>query len=340
MPKGSQTSPNVVKHRAIGRLAMVLLSVALCAGQAGCVGRATAPTPRATVPTPRAPSAVPSAGAESPSSTNASTSAPTTAMTEPPTRAPSAVPEEPDGPALSPSASELAYLQGPWTSIFADEFEGDTLDRRSWTPNWLADDEEAVTKPVNRSELSCYDPAQVSVRGGSARLKVAERACTDNRGKKYSYASGLIQSAGKFEFSYGYAEARLFLSPGAGNNCGPNWPAFWLNGEDPERDGEIDVMECLSRNNVAWHYHTAQVNSGANPPSWDGTMPVTDGWHTFAVYWQRGSLDFFYDGVHVGSQTNGVMGAPHYLIVNLATSGDEVKEEILHVDYVRVWRRV
>lgn len=240
---------------------------------------------------------------------------------------------------LSGSTSELPDVQGAWRLLFNDEFEGDTLSLRRWTPNWLADDDRAVTKPVNRSELSCYDPAQISVSRGSARLRVTKRSCTDDKGDGYAYASGLMQSAGKFEFSYGYAEARLFLSPDAGNNCGPNWAAFWLNGAEPERDGEIDVMECLSRNNVAWHYHTAQISTGATPPSWNGTMPITDGWHTFGVDWQQGSLTFFFDGVHVGEQTDGVTGAPHYLIINLATSGDEVKEEALMVDYVRVWRR-
>jgi beta-glucanase (GH16 family) len=67
-------------------------------------------------------------------------------------------------------------------------------------------------------------------------------------------------------------------------------------------------------------------------------MPRTDGWHTFGVDWQPGRLDYYYNGVRVGRVTRDVPRTPHYLIVNLATSG-EVIEETLLVDYVRVWRR-
>ena len=52
-----------------------------------------------------------------------------------------------------------------------------------------------------------------------------------------------------------------------------------------------------------------------------------------------GRLDFYYDGVLVGSVRDGVTGTPHHLIVNLAVSGQQVEEESLRVDYVRLWKR-
>lgn len=229
-------------------------------------------------------------------------------------------------------------LSGQWRLAFQDEFDGDQLDLGKWRPNWLSSDDTGITKPVNSAELSCYDPAQVSVGAGSARLSIAERECRDDDGRLYSHASGLIQSAQKYEFSYGYAEARLFLSPEDGNDCGPNWPAFWINAENPEQDGEIDVMECLSRNQVSWHYHHTNGTTGGSPRAWYGTMPETGGWHTFGVLWQAGRLDFYYDDVHVGRATQDVTGARHYLIVNLAASGSVITEETLSVDYVRVWQ--
>ena len=69
-------------------------------------------------------------------------------------------------------------------------------------------------------------------------------------------------------------------------------------------------------------------------------MPATaDGWHTFGVNWQPGSLDFYYDGVHVGHHTDGVDGDPHYLIASLAISGSQIATpQTVKVDYIRVWQ--
>ncbi|UMG92278.1 family 16 glycosylhydrolase [Nocardioides sp. TF02-7] len=98
-----------------------------------------------------------------------------------------------------------------------------------------------------------------------------KRDIRDNRGRRYRYASGLVQSAHDYRFRYGYAEARLHLEAntdpelGKVGSCGPNWPAFWLNGDDNPEDGEIDVMECLGAD-VGWHYHWSE-GTGAGYPS-------------------------------------------------------------------------
>ena len=68
-------------------------------------------------------------------------------------------------------------------------------------------------------------------------------------------------------------------------------------------------------------------------------MPGGGGWHTFGVDWRPGSLTFYYDGRKVGTQTRGVTGSPHYLILNNAISGSARKvPSTLKVDYVRVWK--
>lgn len=236
-------------------------------------------------------------------------------------------------------------VPGRWRLVFRDEFRGSRLDRGTWRPNWLAGSDREITKPVNDAELAAYDPRQVRVAKGSLRLRAVERDTTDNRGATYRYASGLVQSRHDYQFRYGYAEARIFLKantdPSLGHvgSCGPNWPAFWLNGENHPEDGEIDVMECLSDDDVSWHYHWAGGSDGGYPDDWDGSMPGGGGWHTFGVNWERGRLTFYYDGRKVGTQTRGVTGSPHYLILNNAISGSAIKvPSTLRVDYVRVWK--
>jgi beta-glucanase (GH16 family) len=237
---------------------------------------------------------------------------------------------------------------GQWRLVFWDGFGGTKLKTGNWQPNWLGKTDRTITKPVNSAELSCYDPRNVRVSGGTLKLRAERRSCRDNRGRTYRYASGLVNSSKDFRFSYGYAEARVYLPPSKGRqaprgSCGPNWPAFWLNGTNWRTDGEIDVFECLSGNDVAWHYHhgtTVKYSAGGYPAAWRDDMPGSSGWHTFGVDWAPGRAVFYYDGKRVGTQSTRITGRPHYLVLNLGVSGPEVAvPQTMQVEYVRVWKR-
>ena len=239
-------------------------------------------------------------------------------------------------------------VDGRWHLIFWDGFSGSRLKTKNWQPNWLGPTDRTVTKPVNTAERSCYDPRNVRVASGTLRLKAAKRSCRASDGTTYRYASGLVQSSHDFRFAYGYAEARIYLPPSNGSraprgSCGPNWPAFWLNGDNWRTAGEFDVMECLSGNDVAWHVHWGarkKHSSGAYPKAWRNDMPGSSGWHVFAVDWSPGRATFYYDGKKVGTQRSGITGKSHYLILNLGISGSAIKvPQTMQVDYVRVWKR-
>lgn len=251
---------------------------------------------------------------------------------------------------LSNASAATPQPRGPggqWQMKFWDGFSGSTLKTQKWQPNWLGANDKAVTKPVNGQELSCYDPANVRVSGGRLRLKAEKRSCRASDGRTYSYASGLVQTRRDFMFSYGFAEARVYLPPSDGSaapkgSCGPNWAAFWLNGTSWPAHGEIDVMECLS-SSVAWHYHwggSEVRTAGRTPPGWRNDMPGSSGWHTFGVDWAPGRATFYYDGKKVATHTTGIRGEPHYLVLNLGLAGSRVKApQTMEVEYVRVWQR-
>lgn len=256
----------------------------------------------------------------------------------PPPTTPTTEPARPTTPSTTPPTTTPPPTSTPpppaTNEIFRDDFNGATLDLSKWRPNWLAGTDDAITKPVNSAELSCYDPAQVSVSGGSLHLRAANRSCRANNGVTYPYASGLIESAHDFTFTYGRIEARVFI-PGSASAA--NWPAFWANGTGTwPVTGELDVMEGLE-GHACWHFHSTAGGPGGCAP-WSNPT----GWHTFAADWQPGSVTYFYDGVQVGRLASGITAAPMYLIFNLGLSTSisppvQLPSEML-VDWVRVTR--
>lgn len=266
-----------------------------------------------------------------PRSTTTTTTAPprttTTTTTTPPS---TTTPDPGQGQPVGPS--------GNFRLAWSDEFNGSRLDTSKWRPNWLGGSDSAVTPPVNSLELSCYDPGHVRVSGGLLHLTADTNTPSGCRTRNGSarYASGLVQTNGRYNFTYGYVEARINI-PGTCSR-GENWPAFWTNGQSWPRDGEIDIMEVLG-GSATWHYHWGGGSAGGRGDH----LSCESGWHTFGVLWEPGRLTFYYDGRQVGSHTRGVVSTRHYIILNHALSSEisppVVVPSTLQVDWVRHWVR-
>jgi beta-glucanase (GH16 family) len=242
---------------------------------------------------------------------------------------------------------------GRWTLVFQDEFDGSRLDYSKWRPNWFGATNASITRPINDLEVSCYDPAQVTVGGGVLSLTATAAThpdCVTKDGSPASYASGMIASNDRYELTYGFVEARMWLPPGTGTP--ENWAAFWVNGETWPQDGEIDIMETLGGGAATrWTYHydsdTGPGETHAQVTASPRNLIGGAGWHVFGADWQPGRITFYYDGVDVGSILPGsleggaeVTGSPHYIIVNHGLNGSYPVSvpSTVRVDYVRHWQ--
>ena len=120
--------------------------------------------------------------------------------------------------------------------LFADEFDGNALDRTKWSvigaDFWVNEEQQAY---LDR-------PDTIAVRGGSLVLTPRFDPGADTLARrKADFVSGRIVTEGKFDFTYGRAEARIRMPEAQGV-----WPAFWLLGNRQwPHSGEIDIMEYV-----------------------------------------------------------------------------------------------
>ena len=156
-----------------------------------------------------------------------------------------------------------------WQLVWADEFEGTSLNTTKWT---------ATNAPGNtNNELQYYSPQNVTVSGGELVLKAEQRSLGGR-----NYVSGLVKTIGKFSQQYGRFEGRMRLPKTQGI-----WPAFWMLPATGAWPPEIDIMELLGHqpNTV---YMTNHWGVWPNNANWSTPFTGPDfsaGYHTFAVEW-------------------------------------------------------
>ncbi|KUO52159.1 MAG: hypothetical protein APF78_08235 [Sphingomonadales bacterium BRH_c3] len=218
----------------------------------------------------------------------------------------------------------------PRQLIFADEFDGEALDRGKWNvvgPQfWVNNEQQAyVDDPSVLSLVNGISGAD----GGVLMLRPLYRPGVDpHPDRKADFISGRVNSKGKFDFTHGRAEARIRMPDAEGV-----WPAWWLlgNGKWPDT-GEIDIMEYVGEKDwigVALHGpgysgETPLVNKFFFPQGED----VTD-WHVYAVEWTSEQITFEVDGHVLYRATRPMVehygkwrfDTPKHLILNFAVGG-------------------
>lgn len=240
--------------------------------------------------------------------------------------------------------------------VFADEFDGEALDRTKWETCYPYG--EVSCTNAGNNELQLYVPDGVSVRDGKLRLTASEpaRPVANERGQSFQYMSGMVttgpeatngDSPPKFKFQYGYAEARVKVPKGKGL-----WPAFWLLPTEDPWPPEIDILEVLGDDvataHFALHWEKATDKTDDDQKQFSADdVDLSADFHTFGADWQPDSVTWYRDGVEVASYTEHIPQEPMYALLNLAVGGTFPGDpnastpfpSTYEVDWVRIWQR-
>lgn len=259
-------------------------------------------------------------------------------------------------PAPPPTPAWLGQrppVPGEWVKTFEDNFDGSTLDLSKWSPHgsnfW--------DKRVH------FTRDNVLLGEGVARLRLEKKAGRHNDspdGALTEYATGWLESYGRWSQRYGYFEVRVKLP------IAPSmFPAFWLMPErgpaewpkhrrTDTKDGgmEIDVFEGQSiwgpyRTTFGAHFDGYVKYHKTAGTSVHYNQPDAQGFLTIGLLWTPGHISVFSLGRKQGSwDSPRVSSVPSYLIFDLLPGGFEYDPldpatlpADLIIDYVRVWQR-
>jgi beta-glucanase (GH16 family) len=221
--------------------------------------------------------------------------------------------------------------------VWADEFDGSTLDPAKWSTDYAP----KVHPPGTNNERQIYAPENALVRDGLLVLRAERKA----RGG-FPFTSGMVASHEKFSQRYGWWEARMQLPRGKGV-----WPAFWLLPVTYQWPPEIDIMEHKGRipDRIWMTLHLPQPGTWRSKSSGGefAGPDFTAGMHTFAVEWEPNGLRWYVDGVLRHELRQATPDVPMYVILNLAVGGDwdgepdaaTVFPAEMQADWVRVYQR-
>lgn len=240
-----------------------------------------------------------------------------------------------------------------YVKIWADEFEGDTLNEAYWNVETIIGANQELQYYADRTE-------NLRVKDGCLEIEARKESMGGRE-----YTSARINTKGKIQVKYGYVEARMWLPAGRGT-----WPAFWMLGTASvwPTCGEIDIMEHVGSDPtmVSHALHTAEKN-GDKGTNWSAKAYPEGGaeenWHTYAILWEEDAdagddtITFFVDGVQTAKQyqPHGIedvlrwpFNSYFYVIFNLALGGsmggtvdDTIFDGsiVMKVDYVRIYQK-
>ncbi|MCY7401181.1 MAG: glycoside hydrolase family 16 protein [Nocardioides sp.] len=247
--------------------------------------------------------------------------------------------------------------------LFKDDFSGTKVDFSKWS-------DQKTLAPAYMRKCSRLSPNARTVSGGVLRMGVAYdrtragQTCrwqlNGNSGSHPYMWNTQLYTGGKFDFTYGYAAARMKMHRPKGMHAS-FWlqPANWYTPGKPAAGTEIDVTEYFgaSKNGstigsfVHWYGAKGEhFKRGGLFPRANTLKPASHTWwnafHVFSVEWTPEAYIFRVDGREFHRETEIVSKAPEYLLLSMLTSDYNLEKltregirQTAAVDWVRVWSR-
>ncbi len=244
-------------------------------------------------------------------------------------------------------------VEGEWVKTFEENFDGASVDQSIWnvyTANYW-------------DKRTHFSISNVVVGGGMVRLHYEKKTGHHNDSpaeKQTGYASGFLDTYGKWVQRYGYFESRMKVPTAPGL-----WPAFWLMPDrgaaagpqwvraDTGNSGmEFDIMEHLTRwgpnrFNIAFHwdgYGKDHQQMGSQNIYY---QPDAEGFVTSGLLWLPGLAVIYANGVEVARwETSRMSTIPSDFMFTHVSGGwdnnaidDATLPDDYVIDYVRAWQR-
>jgi len=241
---------------------------------------------------------------------------------------------------------------GRFVCIWADEFEGDEIDRTKW--NF-----ETGGGGWGNNELQFYRSENASIVDGKLVITAKNESFS---GRQYTSARLTTKYRGDFRY------ARIVVSAKMPSGVG-TWPAIWMMptmnayGTWPN-SGEIDIMEYVGYDPNVVHttIHTAKFNHNINTQlGYSKRIENAETeFHEYEIIWSPGSIESFVNGERYGQFAYSAafnqdvdyhrafpFDQLFYIILNVAVGGNwggqqgvnaEAFPTAMEVDYVRVYQ--
>ena len=238
-----------------------------------------------------------------------------------------------------PNGQELD-LENRFELVWADEFDGDSLDKTKWQTEWW----------VTERKGGYWHEDMVSVKDGNLIITTAYfdegleipdayKNWFENKGDYKPYKEGwynaCISTQGLHEFKYGYFEISCILPKSTGM-----WSAFWMmNGQVVHEDGsgkdgtEVDIFESMFYKDEKWGYGDCvqtgviydgygDAHVGVGLGKYYAENPYEE-YNTYGVEWNENEYIFYINGVETcRTSAGGVSQNPEWLLVSCEVAGD------------------
>jgi len=219
---------------------------------------------------------------------------------------------------------ESSLINAGWVKTFEDNFLTDFSNWNIWTGGAF------------NNELQMYQPANLSLLSGTLVITARQETVTgpttpfDPTLKTFNYTSGRIESKTNVSASAVTPKVRMIARIKLPSGYGM-WPAFWSYGDPWPKQGEIDILEARGQEDKKYQTNyffgkTAGRNLVRGAEGFVTTdVSLQSCYHVYEVIWSKNSLQFYFDGVLVKSNSGGyvpdLFGKTERITLNLAVGG-------------------